>query len=86
MGAVVSARNERRIASTRNHTRLGLNRGGFFVSLPHLPKRQVRKINLMAFIRASRKYMEQKTAGEVFVVETAVLEPTNKLRLPLLDL
>ena len=30
--------------------------------------------------------MEQKTAGEVSVVETAVLEPTNKLRLPLLGL
>ena len=30
--------------------------------------------------------MEQKTAGEVFVVETVVLEPTDKLRLPLLGL
>ena len=30
--------------------------------------------------------MEQKTAGEVSVVETVVPEPTNKLRLPLLGL
>ena len=30
--------------------------------------------------------MEQKTVGKVSFVETAVLEPTNKLRFPILGL